>query len=113
MLSRLSDQRQAISAAETSKSIHRVESLFGLPQEHAESVEYTEATRRKAEAATDGCEWRSSLCVLLCPFLGCGNSLCLVFLPCLGYVVRERIVRVRGTEQSLDREQDGPDLKRR
>jgi hypothetical protein len=53
---------------------------------------------------------RSSLCILLGPFPGRGNSLCLVFLPRLSYIVRERVVRVGCAEEGLDGEKDGPDL---
>ena len=46
----------------------------------------------------------SSLRVLLCPFLGRGDSLGLVLLPRLRYVVGERIVWVRGAKKGLDGE---------
>lgn len=55
----------------------------------------------------------SCLSVLLCPFPCCSNSLCLVFLPCLRNVVGERIIWVRGAEQSLDREENSSDLEGR
>lgn len=113
MLSRLTDQRQAISAAETSKSIHMVEDPIDLSQK----------TRRKRVACRSyeggrRCRYvhmqlRSSLCVLLRPLPGRGNSLRLVLLPRLSYVVREGVVWVRGAEESLNREQDSPDLERR
>ena len=55
----------------------------------------------------------SSFRVLLCPFLGRGDSLGLVLLPRLSYVVGKRVVWIRGAKKGLDGEKDGPDLKRR
>jgi hypothetical protein len=52
----------------------------------------------------------SGLCVLLGPLLGCGNSLSLVFLPCLRDIVGEGVVGVRGAKKSLNGEQNGADL---
>lgn len=102
MLSRASDQRQAVSAAEMSKPLHRVGSPTNISQEHAVNMEFAKATLAVAGAFADTHGLRSSLRVLLCPFPGRGNSLCLVLFPCLSYVVRERVVWVRGAEESLD-----------
>lgn len=68
---------------------------------------------RRAAVAVDAAilsNMRSSLGILLCPFPCCGNSLRLVLLPRLSYVVRERIVWVRRAEQGLNREEDRSDL---
>lgn len=65
------------------------------------------------DAATNTRVPPSSLCVLLCPFLGRSNSLGLVLLPRLSYVVGERVVWVRGAKKGLDGEKDGSDLKGR
>jgi hypothetical protein len=55
----------------------------------------------------------SGLRILLRPFLGRGDGLGLVFLPCLGDIVRKRIVWVRRAEEGLDGEEDGTDLEGR
>jgi hypothetical protein len=55
----------------------------------------------------------SGLCILLCPFLGCGNGLCLVFFPRLGHVVGERVVWIRCAEESLNGEENRTDLEGR
>jgi hypothetical protein len=55
----------------------------------------------------------SSLCVLLGPLLGCGNSLSLVLLPCLRNIVGEGVVGVRGAKESLNGEQNGANLQGR
>jgi hypothetical protein len=53
----------------------------------------------------------SGLSILLRPFLSRGNGLGLVFLPCLGNIIRKRVVWVRRAEESLDGEENGADLK--
>lgn len=45
------------------------------------------------------------------PFLGGCNSGLLILLPALGDICSERIIRVRSTEESLDRQEDSSDLK--
>lgn len=101
MLSRFSDQRQAFSAAEMSKSIHSV------------GLEFAWVTIAVAATVARLRGPRSGLRILLCPFPCCGNSLRLVLFPCLSYVVGKRIVWVRCAEQGLNREEDRPDLKSR
>jgi hypothetical protein len=59
------------------------------------------------------CSPTSGLCILLCPLLGRLDGLCLVLLPRLRDIVGERVVRVRGTKQSLDGEENGTDLEGR
>jgi hypothetical protein len=51
--------------------------------------------------------------ILLCPFLSRGDGLGLVFFPCLGDIVGERVVWVWRAEESLDGEEDGADLEGR
>lgn len=62
------------------------------------------ATLAAADAVANTGRQHLSLRVLLCPLPGSGNSLCLVLLPRLSYVVRERVVWVWGTEESLNGE---------
>lgn len=47
------------------------------------------------------------------PLLCCLNGSRLVILPALGHIVGKRVIRIRGTEQGLDREQDRSDLEGR
>lgn len=54
----------------------------------------------------------SRLRILLCPFLGCLDRLCLVLLPRLSHIVRQGIIWVRGTQEGLDGEEDGTNLQR-
>lgn len=112
MLSRMSHQRQAIGAAKMSKSIIERETST-RPWICARAMEMAGAALAVGDAATSTRVPRSSLCVLLCPFLGRSNSLGLVLLPRLSNVVGERVVWVRGAKKGLDGEKDGPDLKRR
>lgn len=50
------------------------------------------------------------LSVFRSPLPGCRNRGLLVLLPALGNIGGERVIRVRGTEKGLDREEDGSDL---
>lgn len=50
------------------------------------------------------------LCVLCSPFSCRLNRRILVFLPPLCHIVCQRVVRIRRTEESLNREEDGADL---
>lgn len=111
MLCRFSDQRQAISAAEMSKSIHSVDSPFHLPKKRVSGLKVAKIIIASSETFASLRNLRSGLGILLCPFPCCGNSLRLVLLPRLSYVVCERIVRVRCAEQGLNREKYSPDLK--
>jgi hypothetical protein len=76
-------------------------------------MELAGATLAIGDAAASTRVPPSSLCVLLCPLLRRGNSLGLVLLPRLSYVVGKRVVWVRGAKKGLDGEKDGPDLERR
>lgn len=49
-------------------------------------------------------------CKFLCPVLGFLDGSILILLPVLCNVVCKRIVRVRSTEQCLDRKKDGANL---
>lgn len=44
------------------------------------------------------------------PFLGGCNSGLLILLPALGDICSERVIRVRSTEEGLDRQEDSSDL---
>lgn len=55
---------------------------------------------------------RSSHRVGASPLLGGLNGRGLVILPALGNIVGERVVGIGSTEEGLDREEDGADLKR-
>ena len=49
--------------------------------------------------------------ILGSPFLGGCNSGLLILLPALGDICSERVIRVRSTEEGLDRQEDSSDLK--
>lgn len=74
-------------------------------------MKFAEATLAGAGSFANVCSLCSGLRILLSPFSGRGNGLGLVLFPRLSYIICERVVWVRCTEESLDREEDGPDLK--
>ncbi len=55
--------------------------------------------------------WSLLLSVLLRPLTRRSHSLCLISFPDLSDAVVEGVVRVRGAEEALDREEDGANLK--
>jgi len=82
--------------------MHR-EDLTDLSRKYAEGLRLAEAASAPSQVLGTGtCELRLSLRVLLCPLPSCRNSLSLVLLPRLSYVVRKRVVRIRGAEEGLD-----------
>lgn len=72
------------------------------PVDYSIKCRRRKATPANADAVANYLWLYSSLGVLLGPFSGRGNSLCLVLFPRLSYVVRERVVWIWGAEEGLN-----------